>query len=207
LDVSPGVAPAALAVVPAGDNALAADTLAGGASEARQPSLTPSTARKDYLLADADPPRAPEKAPDAGPPPTSVDEHVAHGSLLIHQGRSKEAIADFERATELDPTSAGARAGLALAEAWSDDGAAAAIDLDKAATLNPNEPLVYDGRAVLAQKSGRAAEAIADYGQALALNPADEFARDPQSGLAALLGRPDPSLANTESHRPATPQP
>jgi Flp pilus assembly protein TadD len=115
----------------------------------------------------------------------------------MHRGRSKEAIVDFEKATTLDPTSSGARAGLAVAEAWSGDEAVAASDLDKAAALDPKEPLVYEGHAILAQKNGKAAEAVAAYGQALELDPGDELAREQRSVLEALLGRTDAALADT----------
>jgi Tetratricopeptide repeat len=205
-DVSrPG--PVATETPPPGDLARVADATPDAAGQAPPlPSLMLS-AKEDRPVAETDSPKAPGEAPQAGRSPTSVEEHLAHGSQLMRQGRSKEAIVDFEKATELDPTSAGARAGLAMAEAWSDEGAAAAIDLDKAVALNPKEPLVYDGRAVIAQKNGRAAEAIADYGQALALDPADEFARDQQNGLDASAGRPDPTVQNNEPRHPAVPDP
>jgi hypothetical protein len=213
LDISrPSALGASEAVSPA-DAGRAPDATPTAASDAAVPPPSPPpsaspVAKEDRATAAIDPPKAPDnEGTQAGASPASVDEHLAHGSQLMRQGKSKEAIADFERATELDPTSAGARAGLAVAEAWSDEGAAAAVDLDKAMALNPREPLIYDGRAVLAQKSGRAAEAIADYGQALALNPSDEFARAQQSGLQASLEGPASSLANTDPRRATVPDP
>jgi tetratricopeptide (TPR) repeat protein len=129
--------------------------------------------------------------------PQTLGEYLARGGLLVHRGQSKAAVADFEQATNLDSTSAAARAGLAVAEASSGDELAAEADLERAAALDPREPLIFDGRAILAQNRSRATEAVAAYGQALELNPHDDLAREQRSVLEASLGSTDAALADT----------
>jgi tetratricopeptide (TPR) repeat protein len=129
--------------------------------------------------------------------PQTLGEYLARGGLLVHRGQSKAAIADFEQATNLDSTSAAARAGLAVAEASSGDELAAEADLERAAALDPKEPLIFDGRAILAENRSKATEAVAAYGQALQLNPSDDLAREQRSVLEASLGSTDAALADT----------
>lgn len=213
-------APAHIEAVSHGEEALTADAGPGNVETSPVSASSGAQAKEEHLAMDAPatPAGDPAKAPDGtravrapaseetmqgevdallASVPASLGDYLTRGSLLLRRGRSKEAVADFERASLMDPASSAARAGLAVAEALSGDEAAAAADLDKAIALNPKEPLAFDARAVIAQKQGKAAEAVDAYGQALELNGGDEFARKQRSVLEVALGRTDAALADT----------
>jgi len=115
---------------------------------------------------------------------TRLDEALAAGALALTEGRSADARASFELASQIDPSSATAQRGL-----------------KRAATLDEVLRLLAEGRAMEAE--GRADAAVDLYEQALRLDPDTtaaresvariraeasnaEFARAVAQGLAAL---------------------
>jgi tetratricopeptide (TPR) repeat protein len=70
--------------------------------------------------------------------PERASAHEIRGSLLAQLGRNDEALASYERATQLDPQHAPAWAGLATLAARRNDLAGAVELFDKASGLSPN---------------------------------------------------------------------
>jgi len=81
--------------------------------------------------------RALELAPDD---PTV---HHCHAALLGNLGRTAEGARAWARALELDPNSAGARAGLGIAQIFAKQPGEALDNIDAALRLSPRDPLTY----------------------------------------------------------------
>jgi adenylate cyclase len=81
--------------------------------------------------------RALELAPD-----DPAVQH-AYAATLGNQGRTAEAIRAWERSLELNPNSAGARAGLGIAQIYLKLHVEAVENIDNAIRLSPSDPLLY----------------------------------------------------------------
>ncbi len=106
--------------------------------------------------------------------PVTADDHRHRGNALLDRLRFKEAIAEFDSAIALDPTSQLAWAGRAVAHAWLGDDAATA-DADKADSLGAPEVVAAHARAIFASRKGDNEGARAAYRRALTIAPGDEF--------------------------------
>lgn len=69
--------------------------------------------------------------------------HHCHGALLGNLGRTADSIRAWERAIELDPNNAGARAGLAIAMIYRRQADRSLESIETALRLSPRDPLVY----------------------------------------------------------------
>ena len=69
--------------------------------------------------------------------------HHCHAALLGNLGRTDEAIRAWERALELDPNNAGARAGLGIAQIFLKQPEPALVSIAAALRLSPRDPLTY----------------------------------------------------------------
>ena len=126
----------------------------------------------------------------------------------VNREKYEQAIAFFERATEIDPEYAQAYAGLALAHMfdytnrWSADPDASLRRADelatKAVTLNPNEPDAQVAVSLPARYLGddrRSQEAIE---KALTLNPNFALALNIRGAFTAYSGEPEKGIPDSE---------
>jgi tetratricopeptide (TPR) repeat protein len=103
--------------------------------------------------------------------PGQAAPHNELGLLLLQEGRSSEALAEFRRAVEIEPGSAAAHShlGEALEAQQNLDGARAEFEQALAFDRGYAPALYHLGSAL--EKSGRTEAAIASWRQALALDP------------------------------------
>ena len=69
--------------------------------------------------------------------------HQCHAAVAGNLNRTAEAVRAWERALELDPNSAGARAGLGIARIYLRQPELALESIDQALRLSPRDPLTY----------------------------------------------------------------
>lgn len=119
-----------------------------------QPQPDPENARAET---EASIRRALELAPDDGL------VHHCHAAVLGNLGRTEAGVAAWERAIELDPNNAGARAGLGISKIFKREAAQSLDLIDGALSRSPADPLQYHWlghRALALVLMGRVAEAI-----------------------------------------------
>lgn len=107
--------------------------------------------------------------------PTDASGFLRRGNIYLDSGRVDEALADFNRAVELEPQNPWALANRGIARVWRGDNEAAARDLAAATVIDPNNIVVFRARGLMAQNTGAHSEAIAAYSRALAIEPGDGF--------------------------------
>jgi len=96
--------------------------------------------------------------------PDDPQVHHCHAALLGNLGRTAEGVRAWERVRELDPNSAGARAGLGIARIYLRQPERALASIDQALRLSPRDPLTYHWlahRALACALLGRWDEALA----------------------------------------------
>jgi adenylate cyclase len=89
--------------------------------------------------------------------------HHCHAALLGNLGRTAEGVRAWERALELDPNNAGARAGLGIARIYMREPERALASIDQALRRSPRDPLTYHWlahRALACALLGRWEEAL-----------------------------------------------
>jgi TolB-like protein/Tfp pilus assembly protein PilF len=116
-----------------------------------------------------------------------------HAALLGNLGRTSEAIVAWERAIELDPNNAGARAGLGIAKIFMRRADEALGQIDSALRRSPADPLYYHWlghRALALVLTGHVSEAI-DAARASLQRRPSRIAYAVLAGGLAHEGRPD----------------
>jgi Flp pilus assembly protein TadD len=99
------------------------------------------------------------------------------GSELVKQGRLAEALAEFRRAVEVDPSFAAAQANLAFTLTRLERLEEAVSEYEKAIALDPQNPTLHNNLGVIRNKQGRYEDAIAAFEEALRVAPDDATAR------------------------------
>jgi tetratricopeptide (TPR) repeat protein len=111
-------------------------------------------------------------------------EHFAYVDDVWHdKGDQDKAIADFNKAIQLNPNDAVAYSNRGLAWNKKGDQDKAIADFNKAIQLNPNFSIAYNYRGIALYKKGYLDKAIADFNKAIQLNPNDAVAYN-HRGLA-----------------------
>ena len=98
--------------------------------------------------------------------PNHADAYTVRGAVHARQGRTKEALADYERAMQLDPRSPEPVFNRGLLRLRQGQHAQAVQDFTRAIELEPREPSGYRGRAEAYRGLGDAARARRDEEQA-----------------------------------------
>jgi len=102
-----------------------------------------------------------QRALELGPDDPLV--HHCHAAIMGNLGRTEDGVSAWERAIELDPNNAGARAGLGIAKIFIRQADESLELIDSALRRSPADPLGYHwlgNRAFALLLTGRAAEAI-----------------------------------------------
>ena len=102
--------------------------------------------------------------------PENVDLHNALGWTLFQQGRSSEAIAEYEEALAVDPEDVKANNNIALALTELGQLDKAALHFRRSLAVEPKAEIYSDLGFVL-DRQGRGEEAVENYYKALALDP------------------------------------
>lgn len=110
--------------------------------------------------------------------PETAAAYVTRGNMLMNRKEYDDAIADFDKALEMDPKEDMALADRALAHFYQGRKDLAVKDLDAASALNPRNPVVFRGRGMLAFSARKFAEAAAAFTRSLEIQPGDGFTLD-----------------------------
>jgi tetratricopeptide (TPR) repeat protein len=130
-----------------------------------------SEKEKRYVQANDD------KAADSSPPPSSPADEDSGGDLVnrgIEKGKSGDldgAIADFNRAIELNPKDDAPYYNRAQAKGLKKDTAGAIADYTRAIELGSTNPAAYNNRGNARAENNDRDGAIADYTRAIELKP------------------------------------
>ena len=121
--------------------------------------------------------RAREAADLLGPYMTAVqpdlDVLTARGMALANLGRRDEALATFERARAVDPSSPRVLVNIGTVYLMAGDRARARQAFEAALDIDPGVARAYNSLGVIAAQEGRTEEAIERWRRAVALDPRD----------------------------------
>ena len=115
--------------------------------------------------------------------------YVARGFAHLDGGRLGAARADFERALQLEPSSADAYVGRGMVALHGGGLQESLDDLDRAIALEPLKAAAYFNRCLVKDTLGRRAEALADCDKATELAPLDLAAWINRGAVYAALAR------------------
>jgi len=132
--------------------------------------------------------------PDKGP--TTAAGYITRGNGRLDKGEYDLAIADFDKAIEIDPTAAMAFADRGMVNLRKSNLELARKDLDAAYALNPRNPVVFRGRGVLALYADDLAGAIEAFAMSLEIDPHNVFALQHRADAYVRAGEPDKALAD-----------
>ena len=103
---------------------------------------------------------------DDGDGLTEAEKHVYKGNDYFEEGRFDDAIAEYSKAIELDPTNAYFYSMRSWGHSENGDYELAIADLDKAIELEPNNGGFFYNRSDVYRRMGDAARADADLNKA-----------------------------------------
>ncbi len=107
--------------------------------------------------------------------PTTAAQYINRAVVYLKKNLTTEALADLNRALELDPSDPFALADRALIKVQLHDYAGARADLARTEAIKPNFAMNFKIRGELALADNNLAVAVPAYEQALALDPDDAF--------------------------------
>ena len=99
------------------------------------------------------------------------ENYFQRANVRVASGKYEKAIADYDRAIDLNSDLVGAYNGRGITKSKLSQHEAAIADYDKAIELDPDYTKAYNNRGNARRHLGQYKEAIADYDTALALNP------------------------------------
>jgi TonB family protein len=127
--------------------------------------------------------------------PTTAAAYVTRGNNRLSHGEYDLAIADFDKAIDMDPTAAMGFADRGIAYIWKRQYELARKDLDAAYALNPRNPVVFRGRGMLAADANDLAGAIEAFTTSLEIEPHNVFSLLHRAAAQMLAGEQDKALA------------
>lgn len=100
-----------------------------------------------------------------------AETHLERGRALITQGQLEQAIAEFDRAIELDPDDVEVYATRGFAYIALGQFERGIADYDTAIELESENPILYNDRGFAYAELGKYERAVADYDKAIELDP------------------------------------
>ncbi|MFI7501349.1 tetratricopeptide repeat protein [Streptomyces sp. NPDC049687] len=128
--------------------------------------------------------------------PGRAAAHSLRARELRNDSQYESALAEYDRAVELDPDLVRAHYGRGLTLQLTGDLPAALAAFDRADALAPDTDWIIGERAETLRLAGRFEEAAADYDRAIALDPAYAEALAGRGAVRHALGRYDEALAD-----------
>ena len=140
--------------------------------------------------------RVPEPARDASDEPRSAQDFMRRGNVRKDKRDLEGARADYDRAIELDATSAGAFNNRGLVRHALGDVDGALADYDRAVELDGRYAMALSNRGLARQAKGDLDGALADYEQAIELDPSFSQAINNRGSARNAEGDVDGALAD-----------
>jgi tetratricopeptide (TPR) repeat protein len=121
--------------------------------------------------------------------------HYGLGNVYADQGRQEEAVAEYQRAIELDPQ--GALPHHGLGNVYVDQGRQeeAVAAYQRAIELDPKLAAPHHGLGNVYRSLGRQEEAVAEYRRAIEFDPQDASSHHELGTVYRLLGRQEEAVA------------
>jgi len=121
------------------------------------------------------------------PPTQLATNYLNQGNNLYKAGKYEQAVAEYTKAIELDPslTSAYYNRGLAYLQMKEYDSALA--DFNKAIKINPKDSMSWNGKGMTLEKLGKYKEALEAYNKALEIDPNNQIAKSNRDRLLNYL--------------------
>jgi tetratricopeptide (TPR) repeat protein len=127
--------------------------------------------------------------------PFDPDARRHYAEVLWHQGKSSEAIAQMEEASQLAVDSAETLVRLARMRLEAGELERARVDVESALDLDPKSADAWATRAEVSRARGEAKQALADVHRALALAPDDRHVRLALARVYRESNQPERALA------------
>jgi TonB family protein len=127
--------------------------------------------------------------------PTTAAAYVTRGNDRLNHGEYDLAIADFDKAIEIDPTAAMGFADRGMAYIWKRKYELARKDLDAAYALDRRNSVVFRGRGMLAIYADDLGRAIEAFSTSLEIEPHNIFSLQHRAEAQLLAGEQDKALA------------
>jgi tetratricopeptide (TPR) repeat protein len=115
--------------------------------------------------------------------------HYNRGTAYDNKGQYDRAIADYDKASQLNPRDADVYLNRGNAYANKGQYDRAIADYDKAIELNPRDADAYNNRGLAYYKKGDRDKAITDYRKALQIDPKHKRAKASLKTLGIVTGR------------------
>ena len=128
-----------------------------------------------------------------------VAGYVNRGNVYDDLGEFELALADYDRAIEIDPGATTAYRNRGVAYHLHGGSELALADYDRAIELDPNYAKAYTGRGGLYHELGELDAAQEDFGRALELDPSDPDAYLARGVLHASRGNPASALTDYDA--------
>ena len=137
-------------------------------------------------------------SPSPAPPASeeSDEDPIERGIEKAKKGDMDGALADFNRAIELDPKNAAAYYNRASAKMLKKDAAGAIADYTRVIELDPKNVGAYNNRGILKARNNDPDGAVADYNQAIQANPKDAKAYINRGNVKKAKGDLDGAIAD-----------
>src|SRR5206468_1813713 len=126
----------------------------------------------------------------------SDEDPIDRGIEKAKKGDLDGALADFNRAIELDPKNAAAYYNRASAKMLKKDAAGAIADYRRVIELDPKNVGAYNNRGILKARNNDPDGAVADYNQAIQANPKDAKAYINRGNVKKAKGDLDGAIAD-----------
>lgn len=127
--------------------------------------------------------------------PTTADAYIERGGRFLNTSKNDLALADFNKAVELDPKSAFAFANRGLGYLYGGKLADAKADVARALELDSRNHIALHGVGLIAMREARYADAAAAFGRAADLKAGNTFALAAQAGAYMAMDETDKALA------------
>ena len=107
--------------------------------------------------------------------PETLTQYRERGNAFLDERKYDEALADFDKAIAMDPTSSIVFADRALVWAWKGDFAKSQSDAEESLRLDPRQIVALRAKGLAASRQNRWSDAITAFSAALAINRTDLF--------------------------------
>ena len=125
-----------------------------------------------------------------------AEDYFERGNAKLHKGDLDGALADYDKAIELNPDYVVAYNNRGFTKSKKGDLDGALADCDKAIELNPDYAVAYNNRGIAKWHKGDLVGALADYDKAIELNPDHAGAYNNRGFTKSNKGDLDGALAD-----------